>query len=1016
MTVSSRLPVPISGLVRAEWIQATRDSNDSILKDKQPIERDPFVSPSPSSYLILPPAQTFPENYNSPSLVPSACDSGHCCLNPMNQIHEVVANPDQITPTRKSLYQLMRQNITSVSNNTQKPTGLSSKLSHINTSIPMLEGKSSLFQQEESLIKGEHPDKSWNKKCYSIVYQGDSSTNSRRSPDGPRESLGNRQTSAIQKIEAWSPPRGNRDVVFVERSSSQNSSQDSIRERINTRQFYPALGRHTGERIMMNRIQTMTGKLCMKVSGDQTSETCGCCPDGTCDCPTSTTITGSRACTCEYCHGSGTGASEELFRKAHLNNPRLLLQTSGDEGSFRDYAKQDQRLGHVCDIVCEPSCEAETAKLRKNKICQNTSQCSCCSESTLTEMVPTAKTGLEWRRHETTGVAMISDNAPGHLRNPSGNGEFCTYSTPWVSQVPDSCSKKVPGFDKNTLRRPGFAHLPPSGENTIANRPIESASGTSKIQQEDVRNEDENQKPTNYLPMTTNRLQSQTKPTEVKPIPKRSTEFVSDKLGEKHVNNDALKINTASPYIDTLLNLVGQKEKRSILQRWLLEQVAFSAKHNQTSACENRPQESAEARRTDAGRVEIASGSSKNETETDSCCSCSACQEAAESRMQAEDADSSDGSHGDYSHSSDSSTIDREANRKPIRPIRGRSQIPVKCNQTEYDINSVRPKLNSRRQTGRESIEPQVGHMQNTAHHTRRIRSNSEGSLEQVETRLDYDTPRRQICRVPRWGHNKPHRSMSPSLPVPPNLTTTLTRNAQDRLIDRNSWNSNLQQRFRSPTRSEMREMTNRGLAPSVGCRSGGQAVHSAGPSKSYKLMSHGRTASIVRDIPDGGRTTNQLSSGTARSRDPQVDGRNTRLKQIATHSSGMGPPIKTSDRVGNQNRFGSLKVSRLRTGAQENEFEVERVFELSQYDDLVKSHLNAADRRIKAVALKNGCQIRITGPIIKPESSINGISSRGKTMYNCHIYGPSEDRIGKCVNFLKETFPNSFLRTTWRV
>ncbi|CAH8866211.1 unnamed protein product [Trichobilharzia szidati] len=100
-----------------------------------------------------------------------------------------------------------------------------------------------------------------------------------------------------------------------------------------------------------------------------------------------------------------------------------------------------------------------------------------------------------------------------------------------------------------------------------------------------------------------------------------------------------------------------------------------------------------------------------------------------------------------------------------------------------------------------------------------------------------------------------------------------------------------------------------------------------------------------------------------------------------------------------------------------------QEIFELSPYDDLVKSYLNTSDRRIKAIATKNNCEIQISGPFSRPErlSSTNagggggggGIIQRGKIKYQCHIYAMNERKLGQCVNFLKETFPNSLLRLT---
>ncbi|VEL17939.1 unnamed protein product, partial [Protopolystoma xenopodis] len=105
-------------------------------------------------------------------------------------------------------------------------------------------------------------------------------------------------------------------------------------------------------------------------------------------------------------------------------------------------------------------------------------------------------------------------------------------------------------------------------------------------------------------------------------------------------------------------------------------------------------------------------------------------------------------------------------------------------------------------------------------------------------------------------------------------------------------------------------------------------------------------------------------------------------------------------------------------TKGQLHKYAYERLFQLGPYDDLVKSHLNPADRRIKAVAAKNGCYIGITGPkLIHPDlDSAGGFqASRARITYQCCVAGPTGDKVNKCLNYLKETFPNSFLRITFR-
>ena len=94
--------------------------------------------------------------------------------------------------------------------------------------------------------------------------------------------------------------------------------------------------------------------------------------------------------------------------------------------------------------------------------------------------------------------------------------------------------------------------------------------------------------------------------------------------------------------------------------------------------------------------------------------------------------------------------------------------------------------------------------------------------------------------------------------------------------------------------------------------------------------------------------------------------------------------------------------------------YKVLKLFELNPYDDLIKAHLSPFDRRIKSVAAKNGCLIAIDGPI----NSFDPLSCqafRNKIIYQCRVAGPNKENVDKCINYLKETFPNTFLKVNSR-
>ncbi|CAH8617469.1 unnamed protein product [Schistosoma curassoni] len=85
-------------------------------------------------------------------------------------------------------------------------------------------------------------------------------------------------------------------------------------------------------------------------------------------------------------------------------------------------------------------------------------------------------------------------------------------------------------------------------------------------------------------------------------------------------------------------------------------------------------------------------------------------------------------------------------------------------------------------------------------------------------------------------------------------------------------------------------------------------------------------------------------------------------------------------------------------------------IFELSPYDDLVKSYLTTTDRRIKAIATKNNCVINIHGPFTRSKDVKSDRVNLSKIKYECHVYALNEKMLKKCINYIKETFPNSVL------
>lgn len=106
------------------------------------------------------------------------------------------------------------------------------------------------------------------------------------------------------------------------------------------------------------------------------------------------------------------------------------------------------------------------------------------------------------------------------------------------------------------------------------------------------------------------------------------------------------------------------------------------------------------------------------------------------------------------------------------------------------------------------------------------------------------------------------------------------------------------------------------------------------------------------------------------------------------------------------------ISVHKVNSGKNEaqNLHEFEEVLEIDPHDDIVKSHLNSHDRRIKSVSMKTGCYLSMKGPIKVP--SLDGTLKRDKEVYELTIGAPNRVKADRCVNFLRETFPHTaFLR-----
>ncbi|KAH9284323.1 hypothetical protein ECG_02947 [Echinococcus granulosus] len=85
-----------------------------------------------------------------------------------------------------------------------------------------------------------------------------------------------------------------------------------------------------------------------------------------------------------------------------------------------------------------------------------------------------------------------------------------------------------------------------------------------------------------------------------------------------------------------------------------------------------------------------------------------------------------------------------------------------------------------------------------------------------------------------------------------------------------------------------------------------------------------------------------------------------------------------------------------------------EQIIEIAPHDELVHSHQNVHDRRIKAVGMKTGCYLNLKGPIKRPP--IDGDMRREREVYELIIGAQSKEKADRCINYLRDTFPRAVL------
>ncbi|OON17029.1 hypothetical protein X801_07140, partial [Opisthorchis viverrini] len=679
-----------------------------------------------------------------------------------------------------------------------------------------------------------------------------------------------------------------------------------------------------------------------------------CCQQAECGLSASSSSSGSQSCQCSCCLTPKLDAGNCEFNVTRLPSiPETKIGALMNTRCVGKTVYDDGTRGHTCDIVYDPSREASGQNAYRQKMTSTSStgssascdecssHCSCYSESCASENVPEHYSPT--RRPNSPFVNSRSYSRQ-DLHPPVKNDASGTATLNRFILRANETSQQLPK-QRNAAQsdeRPTYKdHRKP---NLVSNKTVAKPSSSNPS------------KPPERIP-------SQVPATALQ---QKSVEQVEQSAGQQ------VPQNTVKPgsKLDTLFNMVSDKEKRLILQRWLLEQVAYSTKRNQQTQNKNDKAQRKQERSSRTGNVEAGNGSATE-------CTCTKCRNAAERRSLSAD-------------SKDTLNCCLDANQN------------TRCQSNIQHEGQLAPS----NRFGRENMKAEVGRNEHCSPSQARI-----SRVQTVFRRSSTETPHRAendsniFGRRDRRATSEDPRMSAIGNPIRAPTEHIIARTRASQSADRMAFDDqslpaiidpqvakrtprgdpgdrvrNLHEIRYSPAGDE-----DRGL--NYGHKSA-EKGNTGGPTTNHGVLNDQPTD--LRRLPVG------LIPSTTRKRGPDA---NTRP---AWNNYAMKPSLeavqtslKKDERLNSGPKFGQ---SRLRASmfAPSNTptANVERIFELSQYDDLVKSHLNRADRRIKAVGLKNGCDIRIVGPISTNEQPIAGTGpGRSKVSYHCHIAAPTEEK-----------------------
>ncbi|KAA3676588.1 uncharacterized protein DEA37_0009667 [Paragonimus westermani] len=746
----------------------------------------------------------------------------------------------------------------------------------------------------------------------------------------------------------------------------------------------------------------------------ETTNPTSCCKINGCECSISSSYSESRTYQCDYCQSSMNVTSEahtcadNVFDRSSWKQQKQLQQKS-DSGERNLTSMQNKYYpnDHVCDTKCDPSLAGGAKQSTdgfphsEGQADESTGPCSTCSESSSYEASCSRSVPCE------PSQAACVAGRTSHAKRKNHVGAMYDKRSPLrCSYVGVNATNSLPKqreannfISVNQSPQPAFSPL---------NQPTQADSGTtpSIMTGEHMRHREGSAWKQHFVSKPTIKgTQRCVEGVQAKDIQtsdkNRLIEPTQGRLSIGKISEDQEWAETKkrlqqrlkrNPHLDTLFNLVGEKEKRNTLQRWLLEQVAYSAKKNRVRSDPNSA----------IANQQYGEGKSYEEN-SDTECSCSKCRNP-------RSVDS--GERGFSENESEDSRINSSV-------LAGESGCCLgKCNPLPSNmlVDANRTKDRTTTTTvGAKCERPQQSPLAPgaTDYQWDKIPAATD------EQRSSKIRPLRSTSEEPRYILNGTRRESPGSTRIHKRTSRFVGRG---RIADSTTPGD-------ADKLGELKEKSQI-LSPTVvddyrptpnGC-----TTTCDKPVRKGLLTNGNETSCLVKRTlpkvpfsydtcrPQAGPTPGLICKSTFSSQNmrPAWSNRAQKPSPSITHTGILGRPEKRSLFNLRNPQATSRLLSTVGSALNsETTFEVRKIFEVSQYDDLVKSHLNVADRRIKAVGLKNGCEIKIIGPI----TSSDHPASRSKVSYQCQISAPTEDRIWKCINFLKETFPNSFLRSSWR-